>query len=523
MTAYCIKVTGLDDAGTPKTFTNIAITSGPRQEVIVGLPPDADSRITQVGNFERHALGVRRVTGSPVIDYGVIQLDSSDGGLDELVLHGTDGQEVLIQRGADTELVLSNYATYFKGTVGAAPYANGNISLHIRNRQAEIADLPLPTEKYAGDNALPAGVEGVADDIGGSYKPVWLGLCENVPAPLVNTSRHIFQLSSNDAVAVTGTEPTAIYDSAVEITATKVQKMVWADFIGATGPSGELWWYAGAEGWFIRLEAAAAGTVTVTAQEGGLATTAQLVKRILVGRGISSGSIAGDAALDTANPETVGYWSGLNGVTIGEALGDILEGIVGTWTDDRSGTFTLARLEVPAETPDHIFYEDQLNREGGEGFRIVATEEPGSPVPVSEVTVLYRKAWHTQTGDELDVNAPETRKAFVSKEYRRAVNNNSIVLVKHVTAPPHEHRSLFTNKTDADTAATRLVGLFGKRRFVVEIDLSTEDAATVLLFQTISIPIGRFDFDTRNFRVIGIIDVLDTQTTASKTTLILWG
>lgn len=523
MTAYCISVTGLNDSGEPKTFTNIAITSGPRQEVIEGLPPDADSRITQVGNFERHALGTRRVTGRPVIDYGVIQLDSSDGGLDELELLGTDGQEVLILRAPDTESVLANFSTYFKGTVGAAPYANGNISLHIRNRQAEVADLPLSTEKYAGDNALPAGVEGVADDIGGSYKPVWLGLCENVPVPLVNTSRHIFQLSSNDAIAVTGTEPSAVYDSAVEITATKVQKMVWADFIGATGPSGELWWYAGAEGWFIRLEAAPAGTVAVTAQEGGLATTAQLVKRMLVARGVSSGSIAGDTALDAANPETVGYWAGLNEITIGEALGDILEGVVGTWTDDRSGTFTLARLEIPAETPDHIFYRDQINREGGEGFRIVATEEPGSPVPVSEVSVFYRKAWHTQTGDELDVNAPESQKAFVAKEYRQSRTDNSGVLVKHITAAPHEHRSLFTNKTDADTAGARLVALFGVRRFIVEIDLSTEDAATVLLFQTISIPIGRFDFDTRNFRVIGIVDVLDTQTAASKTTLILWG
>ena len=468
MTAYCISVTGLNDSGEPKTFTNIAITSGPRQEVIEGLPPDADSRITQVGNFERHALGTRRVTGRPVIDYGVIQLDSSDGGLDELELLGTDGQEVLILRAPDTESVLANFSTYFKGTVGAAPYANGNISLHIRNRQAEVADLPLSTEKYAGDNALPAGVEGVADDIGGSYKSVWLGLCENVPVPLVNTSRHIFQLSSNDAIAVTGTEPSAVYDSAVEITATKVQKMVWANFIGATGPSG-------------------------------------------------------DTALDAANPETVGYWAGLNEITIGEALGDILEGVVGTWTDDRSGTFTLARLEIPAETPDHIFYRDQINREGGEGFRIVATEEPGSPVPVSEVSVFYRKAWHTQTGDELDVNAPESQKAFVAKEYRQSRTDNSGVLVKHITAAPHEHRSLFTNKTDADTAGARLVALFGVRRFIVEIDLSTEDAATVLLFQTISIPIGRFDFDTRNFRVIGIVDVLDTQTAASKTTLILWG
>lgn len=494
-----------------------------------GLPFDASSRIANPGNFERHAFGQRRVLGTPQSDFGVAVWRNDDGELDELVLAGVDGQEMLLYIGEDDATDFDNLSLYLKGTTAAVSHSDRTVTLSLRNRQAEISEQTLQSDRYAGDNSLPDGVEGTANDLKDAFKPIWLGYCENVTVALVNTSKHIYQLSTNGEIAITGNVPTTIWDKGAEITATKVEKSSWTDFTAVSGPSGELWWHASSRGWFIRLESAADGTVTVTAQEGTEATTttAQIVKRILEGKGVSPSDIEGVEGLDQINPEPIGYFAGLNSITVGQALGQVLAGIVGTWTDDRLGVFTLARLELPKVTADHTFYEWQLLRQGDdEGFRIISSDtgEPGLPVPLSEAVALYRRNWTVQRADELAGSAAGTAHAnFVAEEYRKEAADNSAVLVKHETATSHEFPTLFKDSTAAATAAARFKELFGERRFIVEIDLATEQATAVKLLQTVSIPIGRFDWDTRTFLVVGIVDELDTQTTNSKTTLILWG
>ncbi|SDF83757.1 hypothetical protein [Thalassobaculum litoreum] len=503
---------------------------------IVGLPAGWEPRIIKAGNFERHAFGRGSVTGAPDVDFGVSKLNNRNGGLDDLQLAGVDGQLIRLWRGQPLSFIdavtgrardpeFSEMDLYLEGTTALSTYADGVIELQLRNRQAEVASLPVQILRYAGDNALPDGVEGTADDLKDAYKPIWLGYNENVPVLFVNTSKRIWQLSDNSTIPISGAAPTTIYDKGVVLTATKVQKNTWADFTHATGPSSEIWWYFGPEGWFIRLESNPAGTITVTAQEGSAATTTagQLSRRILLARGVADGSIAGVDELDAVSPEAIGIWIGTQERSIGSVLGDILAGAFGTWTDDRSGVFTFARLEKPALEADHTFERSQLYRRSGEGFRILSGSEPGSPLPISEGVVLYRRNWTVQAGDDLAGSATNAFRAFAAEENRRVANDNSQIKVKHRLARPFERKTLFTTAAQATTAAARIVDLFGVRRFIVEVDLPTEAAAAVKLLQTISIPIGRFDWDTRNFRVVGIIDDLDEQTDASVTTLILWG
>jgi hypothetical protein len=529
MTIYVLQQAGADDAGSVRTWTFAT-------KRILGLPADAMTRIDKPGNFERHAFGRGSVTGAPQVDFGVARLNGRDGGLDDMALAGLDGRPAMLWRGEELSVTdagttrrrdptFAELDLYLSGTTALPTYDDGVIGLQLRNRQAELASLPVQTVRYAGDNALPDGVEGTADDLKDALKPVWLGYNENVPVQFVNTSKLIYQLSDAATIAITGAAPTAVYDKGAEITANKVEKTTWAAFTHATGPSGELWWYAGAEGWFIRLDDSPAGTITVTAQEGtsGDTTAAQLCRRILRAHGVANGDIAGVEALDAVSSEPIGIWIGTEERTIGSVLGDLLAGAFGTWTDDRSGVFTFGRLEVPEITVDHTFRRDQLFRGNGEGFRILSGDEPGSPLPISEAVVLFRRNWNVQSGDDLAGSATDAFRAYASEENRKVANDNSAARLKHLLARPYERRTLFTTAAQAATAAVRVVKLFGVRRFIVEVDLSTETAAAVRLLQTIAIPIGRFDWDTRKFRVIGIIDDLDAQTEASVTTLILWG
>lgn len=534
MTIYVLQVTGaVDDDGATRTWTFAT-------HRIAGLPPGWSARILKPGNFERHGWGRASVTGEPQVDFGIARLNGRDGGLDELVLAGTDGREVLLWRGEEGSVVdaatgrrrdptFAELELYLQGTVAGTSYDNGEVQLQLRNRQAELASLPVQDERYAGSNAGGAGREGTEDDLKDALKPIWLGWNENVPVPCVNRQRRIYQLSSASRVPVTGNAPAAVRDAGVLLTVTAVPTVEITGitaFEATGGPSSELWWHASAEGWYIRTESDPAGTVTVDAQEGTAAdtTAAQLSARVLRAHGVAEGAIAGLTQLDAAAPEPIGIWTGLEERRIGEVLAALLSGAVATWTDDRTGVFTFGRLEVPAIAPDHVFTAAQLYRRGGgEGFRILAVTEPGSPLPISEAVALYRRNWQVQTDDDLAGGATPDFRAFAQLEHRKAAADNAAVLRKHRLARPYERSTLYTTAAKAAVATSRYVDLFGERRFFVEVDLPTALGAAVRMLQTVGIPIGRFDFDTRNFRVVGIVDDLDAQTEASVTTLILWG
>lgn len=534
MTIYVLQQTGaIDDVGTTRTWTFAT-------KRVPGLASDAMARILKPGNFERHAFGRGSVTGGPQVDFGIARLNNRDSRLDGMLTAGLDGWPLALYRGEEDSVTdastgrprdphFSELDLYLKGTTALGTYADGEVQLQLRNRQAELASRPIQTSRYAGDNALPDGVEGTADDLKGANKPIWLGYNEAVPVQFVNTSRNIYQLSDNSTIAITGAEPEAVYDKGVELTHPKIEVSDFATFTASSGPGSgspvELWWHSSDEGWFIRLPSSAQGTVTVTAQEGTTAdtTAAQLVKRILTAHGVDGGSINGVASLDASSSEPIGIWTGTGERTIGDVIAEILSGCIGTWTDDRTGIFTLDRLEVPALEPDHTFERWQLFRGNGEGFRIVSGNEPGSPIPISEAVALYRRNWQVQLGDDLAGSATDAYRAYAAEENRKLSEDNSAVLLKHKVAKPWTRVTLFNTAAHATTAAARYVDLFGTKRFIVEIDLQTETAADARLLQTVSIPIGRFDWDTRNFRVIGIVDDLDEQASASVTTLILWG
>ena len=93
----------------------------------------------------------------------------------------------------------------FRDATGNHEKMRGAMFITFQCRDALHAlDINLLTTKYAGTNAMPAGVEGTTDDIGGTPKPVLLGTCKNVTPKQVNTSKKIYQIDGVRGLVLCG-------------------------------------------------------------------------------------------------------------------------------------------------------------------------------------------------------------------------------------------------------------------------------------------------------------------------------
>lgn len=171
-----------------------------------------DARIKQPVNIPRHLFGAGKLSGRSRVSYGDLVLWNPDGALDALLGYGLAGRSVTIRRGEVGDAYPSGFSTLFTGTMEQVEVVGDTLVVKMRDKQADL-DVPLQPVKYAGSNALPAGLEGVANDLKGKPKPICLGQVQNVPAPCVNTARLIYQVADR-AVTVD-----AAYDSGVPLLA----------------------------------------------------------------------------------------------------------------------------------------------------------------------------------------------------------------------------------------------------------------------------------------------------------------
>lgn len=139
---------------------------------------------------------------------GEVELANIDGELDYLADYAVDGRAATLTRIDDaTETVL------FTGTVGRM-YARGDSLFFALKDITESLTTNHPLgDVYAGDNALPDGLEGTEDDIEGKVKPRVYGDVSNISAVPVNTSKLIYQASSKDDCLIV-----AVYDDGVRLT-----------------------------------------------------------------------------------------------------------------------------------------------------------------------------------------------------------------------------------------------------------------------------------------------------------------
>lgn len=201
---------------------------------------------------------------------GDIELANADGGLDFIADYAVDGRAAVLSFIDDTDTVTE----YFRGTVSYLSEQDGAITVHLKSLQESLADN-FQMDTYAGDNVLPAGLEGTDDDIADNVKPKLYGDCRNIPAVQVNTSLLISQASSLDNARIT-----AVYDEGVRLINYRVN--------GAHGISDT--------------------TIAIDSGYGGMPTGSKVVfanhsTLYTVSTGLSGGNIILSAGLDVAVPD----------------------------------------------------------------------------------------------------------------------------------------------------------------------------------------------------------------------------
>lgn len=474
-----------------------------------------DGRIVQPGNMQRTVFGRRTTFGQSDVGYGEVVLVNTDGGLDSLLTYGFAGFGITIKRGTIyPNQAAPTWDTVLVGVMDSVDFSWNEVSIKIRDRQQELTN-PLQATRYGGTNALPAGLDGVAEDLKGKPKPLLYGKVRNFTPPLVNTTRRIYQLSDGLIQSVD-----AVYDRGVAVTAGTAYASQ-ADMETNAPAAGQYRWWLNAAGSYIRLGSAATGTVTVDATQGAATsnrTPAQLMSAVLQKAGISSGDItaADITALDTAAGYEVGYWYGTSDVPARQVLDDLANSVGAYWGVDRLGKFRMGQIAAPAgvNSIGTLTAVDIL------AIDRVRSSDSGAGVPAWQVTVNYSRVWQVQT--DLGSTVAETYRSERRVEYRSVVASDASIKTQWPKAVELTFDTLLISATDAGNESTRRRDLYKVRRdtLLAKCRLTDALAAAVDIGKTITVQLPRFGMSSgKHFIITGI----RTDMRNNVFDLTLWG
>jgi hypothetical protein len=172
-----------------------------------------------------------------------LTLLNGDGDLDFLRRMGCDGRDLVVERGAFGAAYPSGFTTVLVATMQYVDVGTDEVTVTFRDRALAL-EVPFQPNRYAGDNVLPAGLEGVAGDLEGKPKPRCFGVAKNVPAPCVNTSKLIYQVNDGPVDSVD-----MVYDSGIALQGR-------GDFVARTGGfTGDIYALAFANSLFMAVGA----------------------------------------------------------------------------------------------------------------------------------------------------------------------------------------------------------------------------------------------------------------------------
>jgi hypothetical protein len=469
-----------------------------------------DTRVIQPGSIGFHVYSDGRTGGASRLELGEIVLANNDGELDSWLDYSFDGREVVIRSG-ESGAYPADFPVVLRATVESLEATWSKIIIRLRDKQWMLR-LPVLTTTYAGNNSLPDGLEGTADDLKGKVKPKVYGKVLNVSPPCVNTSKLTYQVNSGAISSID-----AVYDSGVALT-------FGTDFAtsallqAATVPASK-YDTCLAEGYF-RLGTSPVGEVTADITQGAAAsdrTVAQIIKQLALDAGIASGDISSSdvTALDTDNSSVVGIWLNDSSTTFSAAM-DSIAASVGAWYGfDTSGDLRMGRLTAPSGSPVVTLYDydiyDNIERR--------AAKDSG--IPIWKLTVNHSRIFTVQpSGIATSVTA--VRRAYLAEEYRSSVSTDSSIKTQWLLAGIMDVHGLLTSSSDADTEADRQLALFKVRRdiFDVTVNLDIVTDNSLKMMDVVEIVLDRFGMDAgRSFRVIGMAYDLEKN----GCTLSLWG
>jgi hypothetical protein len=465
--------------------------------------------IRDPGSVEQHMFGRAQTSGRSSVGFGLLELVNVDGALDYLADYGFDGRPLVI-RAVEPGAELASAVTLLTLTMEQATFSRGTVTIRVRDLQARL-DVPVCATSYAGNNALPSGLEGTQNDLMGKPKPRLYGRVQNISAPCVNTSRLIYQVNDGAVQDIS-----AVYDRAVALTR-GADYASQADMESNAPAAGSYRaWLAGG---YFRLGSAPAGEVTADAARGATAgdcSVAALLQAIALDAYPGVNIAAGDvAALAAAAPAEAGRW--VNATDNALAVMDDVAASVGAWYGfDGAGMLRMGQLQAPGLVAGLALGDIEIV-----DIDRVANSDTPSGLPVWQTRVQYGRIYTVQAND-LAGSVPADRRALLASEYRDVTATDATVKTKHPLAGVLERQSQLLASADASAEAGRLLVLYGVERTIWQVvsRLTSAQIAALSLGMTVQIKYPRFGLDAgRNFVLIGVLRELES----GRATLWLWG
>ena len=469
-----------------------------------------DPRIVQPALFRADIFSDGRTFGHSRVGFGELVLANPDGALDPLLTTPMDGRRIILRAGEPGTAYPSAWTTVLSGTMDAPAVEWNRLSVRLRDRLADL-DHALQATRYAGNNSLPAGLEGVTDDLKDKPKPLCYGQVYNVSPPCVNTSRLIYQVHDGAVASV------AVYDQGLALTAGTAYTNQTDMETNAPSAGGYRAWLAGG---YVRLGSTPAGAITADVTQGATAadrTAAQLLKAVALKAGLASGDLSSSdvTALDTATSAVCGVW--LDQETTALAVMDNLAASVGAWYGfDAAGVLRMARLAAPSGTPALDLTLAEITR-----LELLSTASGDNSVPAYQIKLRYLRNHTVQTND-LAGAVTAARRGWLAQEWRTGVLADSAIQTAHPLARELSFDTALVNIPDVTTELTRRLALYGVRRDRLRVTAYATPAALagMTLGGVVQITVPRFGYTAGVlFRIVG----LQTDLRASRVELELWG
>lgn len=461
-------------------------------------------RMENPATFSRSISGI---AGRVAQSFGELTLVNNDRAIAALGEDYFDGRTLTLKWG-DRDGTYASFTTILTATIETLAVEVDRISLRLRDKSITL-EKPFATVKYAGDNELPLGVEGTADDIKGQIKPRIFGRIALMQPILVNTSKLIYQVNEQAVDAVINA-----FDGGAYLTKA-TDYLSLSDMYTYDPPAGQ--WRAYPPLGLIRLGSTPINTLSVCVAEKWdhlQNSAAGLIQRILAEKGYTSANwVAAD--FTTLNQKNAGS---LGVVVDGEEttaslLDRICESVGAWWGFDALGKFRCGRFDAPSGAAVATLNDDII---------IDAEREPETQLPFWSVKVKADINFATQDKNGLAGVVTEARAAWLKEQAREQEAVNATVKTTRLLADEISYDSSLNGISIAQAEAARRLNLYSVRRDVVTLTIANPQQyyTTLDLGAVVNLASTRLGYGAGRLMTVTAVGVDYQRNTMDLT---LWG
>lgn len=456
----------------------------------------------------------QQTRGARDIAHGVVTLANGDGGLDSLLDYSMDNGAVQVMR-SNVDTGSATFSIILLGKMEQMVLDESAASVYVRENGYQLLTSALPARYDGSNTGSPlSGIEGTADDLKGSPKPMVVGQVFNITPKLVNTALLVYQVDGQRGMI--GSWSATVYDKRSALTQGS-DYTDQADMEANAPTTGQVrWWPAGG---CFRLGSAPDGVITADVinpgkSSGTFTNVASQVSNAIARLATGSSTISFGVTMSTGSAtQDVGIYL-TEDRTAFDAINEVLGSINAGWVWLIAGPEAY-QLGSGFSVISRFLDETQVI---GEVQRVQSGDDDRG-VPAWKVTVRYQKNYTVLNEADLAGVAAEDI-AFCAQEYRSVTSEDSSVLDQYPRAVEIVVDSLMVNESDAQDEADRLLDLYKVRRDIILVRVPLEGFSTWAIGQALTFTYPRFGYDSgKDFQIIG----REFDAKAGTVTLTLWG